>query len=90
MCGPGVHRREHAVPGRLGSGAIVAVYEQNLERASTGTLHRPGDEVALAWSPDDTFAVDPARKAVTAGEADEPDDPLAVKLNSPRFTEDSC
>jgi spermidine/putrescine transport system ATP-binding protein len=62
----------------LGDGAIVAVYEQNLERASTGTLHRPGSEVQMAWSPDDTFAVDPARKTVTAEAAGDTSDPLAV------------
>ena len=53
----------------LASGAIVAVYEQNLERATTGTLHRPGSQVQLAWSPDDTFAVEPARKAAAGTEA---------------------
>ncbi len=61
----------------LASGATVAVYEQNLERASTSTLHRPGAEVRLTWSPDDSFAVDPARKAVAA-EKDDPSDPHAA------------
>jgi spermidine/putrescine transport system ATP-binding protein len=39
------------------SGARVTVYEQNVERSSRTSLHRPGDEVALSWSPDHTFAV---------------------------------
>jgi spermidine/putrescine transport system ATP-binding protein len=39
------------------SGARVTVYEQNVERSSRTSLHRPGDEVSLSWSPDHTFAV---------------------------------
>ena len=39
------------------SGARVTVYEQNVERTSHGSLHRPGDEVRLAWSPDHSFVV---------------------------------
>ncbi|MCI0347689.1 MAG: ABC transporter ATP-binding protein [Chloroflexi bacterium] len=43
-------------------GARLVVYEQNVERTSAGSLHRPGDEVSISWSPDHTFAVagDPA------------------------------
>jgi spermidine/putrescine transport system ATP-binding protein len=39
------------------SGARVTVYEQNVERTSHGSLHRPGDDVRLAWSPDHSFVV---------------------------------
>jgi spermidine/putrescine transport system ATP-binding protein len=39
------------------SGAQVTVYEQNVERTSHGSLHRAGDEVRLAWSPDHSFVV---------------------------------
>ena len=39
------------------SGARVTIYEQNVERTSHGSLHRPGDDVFLSWSPDHTFAV---------------------------------
>ncbi len=38
-------------------GGRVAVYEQNVERTSHGSLHRPGDDVRLTWSPDHTFVV---------------------------------
>jgi spermidine/putrescine transport system ATP-binding protein len=47
-----------------GHGAEIAVYEQNVERTVHGSLHRPGEQVRLAWSPDHTFAV-PAELAVT-------------------------
>jgi spermidine/putrescine transport system ATP-binding protein len=43
----------------LRSGDLVAVYEQNVARVGSGSLFQPGDEVRLAWSPDDTFVVDP-------------------------------
>ncbi|MEO8570133.1 MAG: ABC transporter ATP-binding protein, partial [Chloroflexota bacterium] len=39
------------------SGARLTVYEQNAERTVHGSLHRPGDTVQLAWSPDHTFVV---------------------------------
>jgi spermidine/putrescine transport system ATP-binding protein len=39
------------------SGSRVSVYEQNVERTVHGSLHRPGEEVRLSWSPDHTFAV---------------------------------
>ena len=39
------------------SGSRLTVYEQNVERTSHGSLHRPGDDVFLSWSPDHTFAV---------------------------------
>lgn len=38
-------------------GERLTVYEQNVERTSHRSLHRPGDEVQLSWSPDHTFAV---------------------------------
>ena len=38
-------------------GGRIAVYEQNVERTSHGSLHRPGDDVRLTWSPDHTFVV---------------------------------
>jgi spermidine/putrescine transport system ATP-binding protein len=38
-------------------GDRLTVYEQNVERTSQSSLHRPGDEVQLSWSPDHTFAV---------------------------------
>lgn len=40
-----------------GTGERLTVFEQNVERTSHGSLHRPGEEVHLAWSPDHTFAV---------------------------------
>jgi spermidine/putrescine transport system ATP-binding protein len=39
------------------SGEVVTVYEQNVERTERGSLHRPGETVRLAWSPDHTFVV---------------------------------
>lgn len=45
-------------------GQDITVYEQNVERTSHGSLHRPGEDVRIAWSPDHTFAV-PADKAET-------------------------
>ena len=43
----------------LPDGSEVVVYEQNIERARTSTQWQVAEEVVLAWSPDDTFAVDP-------------------------------
>ncbi|HEY7590652.1 MAG TPA: ABC transporter ATP-binding protein [Candidatus Limnocylindrales bacterium] len=40
-------------------GKLITVYEQNVERTVHGSLHRPGEEVRLSWSPDHTFAVHP-------------------------------
>jgi spermidine/putrescine transport system ATP-binding protein len=40
-------------------GELITVYEQNVERTVHGSLHRPGEEVRLSWSPDHTFAVRP-------------------------------
>jgi spermidine/putrescine transport system ATP-binding protein len=40
-----------------GGGARLTVFEQNVERTSHGSLHRAGEAVHLAWSPDHTFAV---------------------------------
>jgi len=55
----------------LRDGHDVAVYEQNLERATGTTTHRPGESVRLCWSPEDSFAVDPAgtRAAHAAGDS---------------------
>jgi spermidine/putrescine transport system ATP-binding protein len=39
------------------AGQRLTVFEQNVERTSHGSLHRPGDDVLLSWSPDHTFAV---------------------------------
>ena len=39
------------------SGARLTVFEQNIGRASHGSLHQPGQEVLLSWSPEHTFAV---------------------------------
>jgi spermidine/putrescine transport system ATP-binding protein len=39
------------------AGARLTVYEQNVERTSHGSLHRPGETVRLSWSPDHTFVV---------------------------------
>jgi spermidine/putrescine transport system ATP-binding protein len=38
-------------------GATLMVYEQNIERSVHGSLHKPGEEVRLTWSPDHTFVV---------------------------------
>jgi spermidine/putrescine transport system ATP-binding protein len=40
-----------------GAGERLTVFEQNVERTSHGSLHRQGETVHLAWSPDHTFAV---------------------------------
>jgi spermidine/putrescine transport system ATP-binding protein len=39
------------------AGDRITVYEQNVEHTHHGSLHRPGDEVRVAWAPDYTFAV---------------------------------
>jgi spermidine/putrescine transport system ATP-binding protein len=44
-------------------GERVSVFEQNVERTVHGSLHRPGEQVRLTWSPDHTFAV-PAEGSV--------------------------
>ena len=38
----------------LEDGVLEELY---VERTSHGSLHRPGDEVRLAWSPDHSFVV---------------------------------
>jgi spermidine/putrescine transport system ATP-binding protein len=38
-------------------GQRLMVYEQNVERTVHGSLHRPGEEVRLTWSPDHTFVI---------------------------------
>lgn len=42
---------------RARHGQDITVYEQNVERTSHGSLHRPGEDVRISWSPDHTFAV---------------------------------
>jgi spermidine/putrescine transport system ATP-binding protein len=39
------------------AGERLTVFEQNVERTSHSSLHRPGEDVLLSWSPDHTFAV---------------------------------
>ncbi len=46
-------------------GDRVTVFEQNLTRTSHGSLHRPGQDVHLSWSPDHTFAVATDRTSPT-------------------------
>jgi spermidine/putrescine transport system ATP-binding protein len=48
------------------SGARLTVYEQNAERTVHGSLHRPGETVQLAWSPDHTFVVPASTAPATA------------------------
>jgi spermidine/putrescine transport system ATP-binding protein len=38
-------------------GAMIMVYEQNVERATKAELWAPGEAVQLTWSPDHTFVV---------------------------------
>ena len=38
-------------------GGRMTVYEQNVAHTIHGSLHRPGQDVRLAWSPDHSFAV---------------------------------
>lgn len=49
------------------NGVPITVYEQNVERTVHGSLHRPGEEVRLSWSPDHTFAVPAETAAEPAG-----------------------
>jgi spermidine/putrescine transport system ATP-binding protein len=46
---------QYIVEGR--GGVRLTVYEQNVERTVHGSLHRPGEDVKLVWSPDHTFVV---------------------------------
>jgi spermidine/putrescine transport system ATP-binding protein len=55
----------------LDSGERVTIYEQNVDRTVHGSLHRPGEQVQLAWSPDHTFVVDPGANARAAALPDE-------------------
>jgi spermidine/putrescine transport system ATP-binding protein len=50
-------------------GERLTVYEQNVERTSHGSLHRPGETVTLSWSPDHTFAVDAPESGPAGGTA---------------------
>jgi spermidine/putrescine transport system ATP-binding protein len=43
------------------SGGRLSVYEQNVERTIHGSLHRPGEDVRVAWAPEHSFAVAPSR-----------------------------
>ncbi len=51
-------------------GAMIMVYEQNVERATKAELWAPGEQVGLTWSPDHTFVVKseaiPAEASMTA------------------------
>jgi len=51
----------------LPGGGVVAVYEQNLERAVGRSLRHPGEDVRLSWSPEDTFAVEASASAGSSG-----------------------
>jgi spermidine/putrescine transport system ATP-binding protein len=42
---------------RTRTGQTISVYEQNVKRTESGSLHRQGDEVYLTWAPDHTFVV---------------------------------
>jgi spermidine/putrescine transport system ATP-binding protein len=55
----------------LASGERVTIYEQNVDRTVHGSLHRPGEQVQLAWSPDHTFVVDPGASARAAAVLEE-------------------
>ena len=50
------------------NGSRISVYEQNVERTIHGSLHRPGEAVHLAWSPDHTFAVGASAADASPGE----------------------
>jgi len=43
------------------AGERLSVYEQNVERTIHGSLHRPGQDVRVAWAPEHSFAVAPSR-----------------------------
>jgi len=49
------------------SGIPMTVYEQNIERTTTGSLYRQGDAVRLSWLPEHTFVVGGAPAATPAG-----------------------
>ncbi|TAL12270.1 MAG: ABC transporter ATP-binding protein [Chloroflexota bacterium] len=51
------------------SGARLTVFEQNIGRASHGSLHQPGQEVHLSWSAEHTFAV-PTSSTTTSSSPD--------------------
>lgn len=42
---------------RVADEANLTVYEQNVERTEEGSLHRPGEMVSLAWTPEHTFVI---------------------------------
>ena len=50
-------------------GARVAVYEQNVERATKTELWAPGEEVVLSWSPDHSFVIHDVTSAEAAVES---------------------
>ncbi len=54
---------QYIIEGR--GGVRLTVYEQNVERTVHGSLHRPGEDVKLAWSPDHTFVVGGPEAAAT-------------------------
>jgi spermidine/putrescine transport system ATP-binding protein len=47
------------------AGSRLSVYEQNVERTIHGSLHRPGDDVRIAWAPEHSFAVGPSSTGET-------------------------
>ncbi|MEP6638047.1 MAG: ABC transporter ATP-binding protein [Chloroflexota bacterium] len=53
------------------SGARLTVYEQNADRTDHGSLHRRGETVQLAWSPDHTFVVPAGPPPAVAGAPDQ-------------------
>jgi spermidine/putrescine transport system ATP-binding protein len=61
----------------LPNGSVAAVYEQNIARAESSSLLRPGQDVTLTWSPDDTFAVESGAVGAESPEEAE-DSPVAA------------
>ena len=51
-------------------GVRLAVYEQNVERATRAELWAPGEEVVLTWSPDHSFVVTGSKEPSDAASAD--------------------
>jgi spermidine/putrescine transport system ATP-binding protein len=54
---------------RSPDGERLTVFEQNIGRTAHGSLHQPGQQVHLSWSPDHTFAV----SGTAAGSAGSPE-----------------
>ena len=49
------------------SGIPMTIYEQNIERTTTGSLYRQGDAVRLSWLPEHSFVVGNAPATALAG-----------------------